>query len=221
MPRVAVCLSGCGHKDGTEIHEATLTLLALDQAGAEIVCCAPDVAQTTVFDHLNGKCVSGETRNVLVESARIARCSIKDLAAIRAADIDALIVPGGLGAAKNLCSFADDGPDCTVHPEVERLAGEMLEARKPIGAICIAPAMLARIVGKRGLHPQLTIGTDPQTAAAIEKMGARHTECAVTSFVVDEEHRIVTTPAYMLAKGPAEVFEGIRGLVGAVLGLIR
>jgi len=219
MPRVAVCLSGCGHKDGTEIHEATLALLALDQAGAEIVCCAPNMAQTAVFDHLNGKCVSGETRNVLVESARIARCSIKDMGTIHAADIDALIFPGGLGAAKNLCSFVDDGPDCTIHPEVERLAGEMLDARKPIGAICIAPAMLARILGKRGLHPQLTIGTDTRTAAAIEKMGARHTECAVTSFVVDQEHRLVTTPAYMLAKGPAEVFEGIRGLVGAVLGL--
>ena len=222
MPRVAVCLSGCGHKDGTEIHEATLTLLALDQAGAEIVCCAPDMAQTTVCDHRNGQDVSGETRNVLVESARIARCNnIHDLTTIRAADIDALIIPGGLGAAKNLCSFAQDGPECRVHPEVERIVGEMLDTGKPIGAICIAPAMLARIVGKRGLHPQLTIGTDPQTAAAIEKMGARHTQCAATSFVVDQEHRIVTTPAYMLAKGPAEVYEGVRGLVGAVLELLR
>lgn len=220
MPRVAVCLSGCGHKDGTEIHEATLTLLALDQASAEIVCCAPDMVQTTVFDHHHDKYISGETRNVLVESARIARCEISDLATIRAADIDALIIPGGLGAAKNLCSFIEDGPDCTVHPEVDRLVGEMLDVRKPVGAICIAPALLARIVGKRDQHPQLTIGTDPQTAAVIEKMGARHVECAVTSFVVDKKHRLVTTPAYMLAKGPAEVYEGVRGLVGAVLGLI-
>jgi len=220
MPRVAVCLSGCGHKDGTEIHEATLTLLALDQAGAEIVCCAPNMDQTTVFDHYEGKPVPGETRNVLVESARIARCEISDLATIHATDIDALIIPGGLGAAKNLCSFLEDGSDCTVHPEIERLVGEMLDAHKPVGAICIAPALLARIVGKRGLHPKLTIGTDHQTAAVVEKMGARHTDCAATSFVVDQEHRLVTTPAYMLAKGPAEVYEGIRGLVQAVLEMV-
>ncbi len=221
MARVGVCLSGCGFLDGAEIHEAVLTLLALDQAGAKIVCCAPDVEQAGVMDHLAKAPAGGTSRNVLVESARIARGDIQDLANVHARDIDAIIFPGGFGAAKNLCNFADAGPDCTVNPEVERLAGEMLEAGKPIGAICIAPALLARIVGKRDLHPTVTIGTDAQTAAAIEKMGVRHEDCPCTSLVVDETHRIATTPAYMLGKGPAEVFEGIGKLVDAVLGMVQ
>ncbi len=220
MARVAVCLSGCGVKDGSEIHEAVLTLLALDQAKAQIVCCAPDAAQAAVVDHLTGQPVPGEKRNILVESARIARGQIKDLAEVRAAEIDAVIFPGGFGAAMNLCDFATAGPDCRVHPEVERLVGEMLAARKPIGAICIAPAMLARVLGGRKVAGRVTIGTDAQTAGAIEKMGVRHESCACTAFVIDEQNRLVTTPAYMLGSGPAEVFEGIRGLVGEVLRLV-
>ncbi len=219
MARVVVCLSGCGVFDGSEIHESVLTLLALGQAGAEVICCAPNVDQADVVNHLTRSPVAGEKRNVLVESARIARGEIRDLAAIRADAIDALIFPGGLGAARNLSTFASDGASCSVHPEVERLVGEMLEARKPIGAICIAPAMLARIVGGRGLQATVTIGTDTETAAAIEQMGIGHADCACESFITDERHRLVTTPAYMLGKGPAEVFEGIRGLVGEVLRL--
>jgi enhancing lycopene biosynthesis protein 2 len=219
MARVAVCLSGCGVRDGSEIHEAVLTLLALDEAGAEIVCCAPNIDQAMVVDHAAGTPTKNERRNVLVESARIARGNIRDLAGVHAFDIDALIFPGGFGAALNLCSFAKDGADCSVNPEVERLAGEMLDAGKPIGAICIAPAMLARIVGRHGLHPQLTIGTDADTAAAMEKMGVRHVSCGVNTIVTDESHRIVSTPAYMLGKGPAEVYEGIRALVQQVLRL--
>jgi len=219
MPRVGVCLSGCGVYDGSEIHEAVLTLLALDQAGAEIVCCAPNVDQPAVVNHLD-RSATREKRNVLIESARIARGNIRDLAAVKASQIDALIFPGGLGAAKNLCTFADDGPACKVNPEVERLVGEMLAAGKPIAAICIAPAMLARILGQRGIKAQLTIGTDPAPAGAIEKMGVTHHSCPCVSFVVDSKHKIVTTPAYMLGKGPAEVFEGINGLVGEVLRLV-
>lgn len=219
MARVAVCLSGCGVFDGSEIHEAVLTLLALDQAGAEILCCAPNVDQAAVIDHLTKSPAAGTSRNVLVESARIARGNIVDLAQVKASQIDALIFPGGFGAAKNLCDFADRGAECTVHPQVERLAGEMLDAGKPIGAICIAPAMLARIVGGRGMHPRMTIGNDRQTAAAMEKMGVRHLDCPCESFVVDEAHKIVTTPAYMLGKGPAMVFQGIQKLVEEVLRL--
>jgi enhancing lycopene biosynthesis protein 2 len=219
MPRVGVCLSGCGVYDGSEIHEAVLTLLALDQAGAEIVCCAPNVDQSAVVNHLDRSAMR-EKRNMLIESARIARGNIRDLAAVKASHIDALIFPGGFGAARNLSTFADDGPDCTVNPQVDRLVGEMLAAGKPVAAICIAPAMLARILGQRGLKAQLTIGTDPATAGAIEKMGATHHSCPCASFVVDPKHKIVTTPAYMLGKGPAEVFEGINGLVGEVLRLI-
>lgn len=220
MPKVGVCLSGCGVFDGSEIHEAVLTMLALDQAGAEIVCCAPNVDQAVVIDHLTQRPASGTSRNVLVESARIARGDVKDLAQVKASQIDALIFPGGFGAARNLCDFAEKGPDCTVHPEVERLAGEMLDAGKPIGAICIAPAMLARIVGGRGMHPRMTIGNDKETAAALEKMGVAHLDCPCESFVVDEAHKIVTTPAYMLGKGPAMVFAGIQKLVQEVLRLV-
>ena len=136
MKTVAVCLSGCGFLDGAEIHEAVLTLLALDQAGAKVVCCAPDVAQAGVINHATHQPESG-TRNVLVESARIARGEIRNLREVRAADIDALIFPGGFGAAKNLCTFAVDGAACTVNADVERLAGDILAACKPIGAICI------------------------------------------------------------------------------------
>lgn len=216
MARVAVCLSGCGFLDGAEIHEAVLTLLALDQAGASVVCCAPDVPQAQVVDHVTKDRV-GERRNVLAESARIARGKIVPIDQVDAKTIDALIFPGGFGAALNLCTFAVDGPDCTVDPDVEALAASMLELKKPIGAICIAPAMLARIVGRRNLAAKLTIGTDKGTAAALEKMGAKHCDCPVTEMVVDREHKIVSTPAYMLGKGPAEVFEGIRKCVAEVL----
>ena len=218
MKKLAVCLSGCGVFDGAEIHEAVCTLLALDLAGAKYVCCAPDMPQPGVIDHVK-KQPANETRNILVEAARIARGDIQDIKKIKAADIDGLIFPGGLGAAKNLSTFATDGANCTVNADVERLVGEMLAAKKPIGAICIAPAMLARIVGQKDLHPKMTIGTDAQTAAALNRMGAQHVDCAVTEAVTDELHKIVSTPAYMLANGPAQMWEGVRRLVNEVLRL--
>ena len=221
MAKIAVCLSGCGFKDGAEIHEAVVTLLALDRKGVDIICCAPNIEQTSVVNHLTNQTVAGEKRNVLVESARIARGNIVDVNEIRADQIDGLIFPGGMGAAQNLSTFASDGPACKVHPHIGRLVGQMLADRKPIGAICIAPAMLARILGKQNINPRMTIGNDKQTAAAMEKMGARHVECPANDCVVDQEHGIVTTPAYMLAKGPAEVFEGIRRLVNEVLRLTQ
>lgn len=220
MPKVAVCLSGCGFLDGSEIHEAVFTLLALDQAGAQIVCCAPNKPQMHVVDHTKQKPAAGESRNVLTESARIARCEIQPLAAVEASDIDALILPGGFGAAKNLSTFAVDGANCTIDPGVERLVNDMLEMKKPVGAICIAPAVIARIVGKKSIRASLTIGTDRDTAAAIESMGAKHNECAVTEIAVDQAHKIVSTPAYMLGQGPAEVHAGIKKLVDEVLRLI-
>ena len=218
MKKIAVCLSGCGVFDGSEIHEAVCTLLALDQAGAKAVCCAPDIAQASVINHLK-KQPSGETRNVMIEAARIARGDIVDVKKIKAADVDGLIFPGGLGAAKNLSNFADRGANCTVNADVERLVGDLLAAGKPIGAICIAPAMLARIVGRRDLHPKMTIGTDQGTAAALHAMGVQHVDCPTTEMVCDEKHKIVTTPAYMLATGPAQVYEGVRKLVAEVLRL--
>ena len=213
---VGVLLAGCGVFDGSEIHEAVLTLLFLDRAGASIVCMAPDMDQLHVINHLT-QTPSGETRNVLVESARIARGDIRDVATVGVGDLDALIIPGGFGAAKNLSDFAVKGPEATVHPEVERLLGEMADAGKPIGAICIAPATLTRALGKR--TPRVTIGNDVGTAAAIETMGGKHTPCSVVEVCVDEKNKIVTTPAYMLGPGIKEVAEGIETLVGRVLAL--
>lgn len=217
MPKkVAVLLSGCGFLDGAEIHEAVLTLLALDQRGATYTCCAPNIPQADVVDHLTHKPGHGQ-RSVLHESARIARGQIKDLATINARDFDALILPGGYGAAKNLCDFATRGPECSVEPEVERVVGEFMNSGKPIGAICIAPALIARLAGKQGIKATLTIGNDAGTAKAITAMGCVHETRPVTDIAVDADNKIVTTPAYMLGPGPAAVFEGIRKCVDQVL----
>ena len=220
MAKVAVCLSGCGFMDGSEIHEAVLTLLALDQAGATAVCCAPNIEQPSVIDHYSTSPAPGTARNILVESARIARGKITDLARMHADMVDALILPGGFGAAKNLCNFADKGPDCTVNPQVERFVGEMLETGKPIGAMCIPPPLLPTNDARRAMQPKITIGNDPATAAALGKLGIQHVDSPCESVVVDQAHRIVTTPAYMLGQGPAQVFEGVRKLVDEILAMI-
>ncbi len=218
MPKIGVVLSGCGVMDGSEIHESVLTLLALSQAGAEAVCLAPNVDQVQVINHLTGE-ETKEKRNVLVESARIARGKIKDIKTVKASDFDALIFPGGYGAAKNLCTFAFDGADCKVHPEVARLVKEVHQAGKPIGAICISPALMAKIF--QGGAVKLTIGDDPETAGAIQKMGQEHVPCNVRETCVDEKNKIVTTPAYMLAQNLAEAYAGIEKLVGEVLSLSK
>jgi enhancing lycopene biosynthesis protein 2 len=215
MKRVGVVLSGCGVYDGSEIHEAVITLLALDRAGAAAVCMAPDVDQAHVVNHLTGA-ETGETRNVLVESARIARGQVKDIRDVTARELDALIFPGGYGAAKNLSTFAFKGADCTVHGDVARLVKQMHQAGKPIGAICISPVAIARIFGGE-IQVDLTIGSDPETAEAIERMGAKHVEAPVTEIVVDEANKVVSTPAYMDAKTISEAAEGIGKLVDAVL----
>ncbi len=217
MARVGVILSGCGYLDGAEIQEAVLTLLALDRAGAEAICLAPDVPQRKVVNHLTGE-EQGESRNVLVESARIARGQIRDVAEATAEELDALILPGGFGAALNLCDFAVAGPDCTVDPGVARLVREVHAASKPIGAICIAPALIAKILGDEGV--ELTIGNDAETAAALERMGAHHCDCPVDAFVVDRKQKVVTTPAYMLGPGVKDVAAGIERCVAETLGLI-
>ena len=219
MPRVGVVLSGCGVYDGAEIHESVLTLLALDRAGAEAVCLAPDVAQKHVVNHLTGQPEKGESRNVLVEAARIARGKVKDLAGFDPAGLDALVLPGGFGAAKNLCDFSFRGADCEVHPEVARVVRAVHEAGRPVGAICIAPVILARLLG--GERPKLTIGSDPGTAAAIEKMGGAHVACGGGGAVVDAERRLVTTPAYMLDSPISEVAAGIDELVAEVLAMAK
>ncbi len=216
--KVGVMLSGCGVFDGSEIHEAVLTLLALDKAGAEIVCMAPDMDQVHVINHLTQEQVK-EKRNVLVESARIARGKIKNLKDVKASDLDALIMPGGTGAAKNLSTFAIQGTDAQVNPEVKRLLNEMVSAGKPVGAICIAPATLTKALSDK--KPQVTIGNDLNTAQAIEKMGGGHKNCTVDMIHVDENNKIVTTPAYMLGPGIKDIAVGIEKLVNKVVSMIK
>jgi enhancing lycopene biosynthesis protein 2 len=215
--KVGLLLSGCGVQDGSEIHEAVLTLLALDRADVEIVFVAPDIGQSKVTNHATGNDVP-ETRNVLVESARIARGKVVDLAGVKGEDLDGVALPGGFGAALNLCTFGKDGPKCSVNPEVERLLKEMHAAGKPILALCIAPALIARVLGSA--HVRVTIGNDADTAAAIEALGAKHEACAVDKWVVDSDHKIVTTPAYMLATRISEVAAGIDAAVQAFTRLL-
>lgn len=218
--RIGVILSGCGVYDGSEIHEAVITLLAIDRAGAEAVCMAPDIPQMHVINHLAGEPAEGETRNVLVESARIARGDIKDLASAQVADLDAVILPGGFGAAKNLCNFAVAGPDCEVNPDVARLIREMYIAKKPIAAVCIAPAVLSKVLGDEKVAHKLTIGNDEGTAAAMANMGTEHVQCPVEEFIVDPVNKLVSSPAYMLAGSISEAAEGIEKTVQALVDLI-
>lgn len=217
MKKIGVVLSGCGVYDGSEIHEAVFTLLAIDKNGAEAVCMAPDM-ELTEINHLSGE-ATGATRNVLLESARIARGKIKNIKEVQAKDLDAVIFPGGFGAAKNLCNFAVKGAEATIHPEVARLLKDMAAAKKPIGAICIAPALIAATLGTQ-YKPKVTIGTDAGTAAAIKQTGSEHVDCPVREFVVDRENKIVTTPAYMLAEHISEAADGIEKAVKAVFDLL-
>ena len=213
--KIAVILSGCGVYDGAEIHESVITLLRLDQRGALVQCFAPNIAQLHVINHLTGEEMP-ESRNVLVESARIARGNIKDIREASVEDFDALIVPGGFGAAKNLSNFAVEGAGCTVQPEVLALAEAFAEAGKPVGLICISPALAAKIYGP---GVTCTIGNDADTAAAMNKMGATHKDCAVSDIVEDKARKLVCTPAYMLAQSISEAASGINKLVDRVLEL--
>lgn len=217
MRTVGVVLSGCGFLDGAEIQEAVSVLIALSQRGVACQCIAPR-KPLRVVDHATGE-PTGETRDVLTEAARIARGEIADLAEVKGGDFDALILPGGFGAAKNLCTFAEKGPDCDVDPDVERVLREAHKAGRPIGFACIAPALCARVFGTES--PLVTIGHDAGTAEAIEKTGARHTAAGVTEIVVDEDLRFVTTPAYMEETNPADVFEGVSKMVERVLEFVR
>jgi len=215
MKRVAVILSGCGVFDGAEIHESVLVLLALDRAGAQAICAAPDMPQHHVINHLTKQPVLNETRNVLAESARIARGNIISLSRLRVSEVDAMIVPGGLGAGKNLCNFALAGDHYSVNHDVAKLLQEARRLGKPLGFVCLAPAIAAKLFGPEGL--EFTIGSDPDAARVMQGAGAVHVKCAVRDVVVDRRLKIVTTPAYMLASRITEAEAGINKLVQAVL----
>lgn len=213
MKKIAVVLAGCGVFDGAEIHEAVLTLLAIRKLGAEYVIFAPDKEQHHVMNHYTHK-ESAEKRNVLVESARIARGKIIPLSDFKATDFDALVFPGGFGVAKNLCTFAFDGPDCKIDTLVEMAIKGMLNDRKPIGAMCIAPVILAKIIGN---DVKLTIGNDVSTASAIKKMNAQHVNTGHGEIVVDQKYKVVTTPCYMLDADITHIQQGTENLVKALL----
>ena len=214
MAKVGVVLCGCGMHDGSEVHEATLSLLFLARAGADIVCMAPDVNQADVIDHVTAKPMA-EKRSALLEAARIARGKITDIKMVKATDLDALVLPGGVGAAKTLSDFAANGANMTVNPEVARLVTEMHTAGKPMGFICIAPVIAAKVLGAT-----VTIGSDRNVAAAIAQMGGKHVACRVDEIVLDEKNRVVSTPAYMLGEIISQVAPGIEKLVAGVLKLV-
>lgn len=214
MKKIAVVLSGCGVYDGAEIHESTLTMLAIAQQGAAYQCFAPDMDQTHVVNHLTGEEMV-EKRNVLVEAARIARGDIKPLSEYNPAEYDAIVFPGGFGAAKNLCTFAFDGPDCSVNPDVETAIRSTVIAEKPVGALCISPAVVAKVLG----DVNVTIGQDKGTAEAIEKLGATHTTTTHGEIVVDEKYKLVTTPCYMLDATIGQIAEGANNIVAKILEL--
>ena len=212
MKNIAVVLAGNGVYDGAEIHEATLTLLAIAQQGAAYQCFAPDVDQAHVVNHISGEEMP-ETRNVMVEAARIARGNIKALSEYKATDYDAIIFPGGFGAAKNLCTFAFDGPDCKVNPDVEKAIRATVEAEKPVGALCISPAIIAKVLG----DVKLTIGQDKGTADALEALGAKHVATTHGEIVVDEKYKVITTPCYMLDATITQIADGASNVVAKML----
>lgn len=216
--KVAVILSGCGYQDGSEINESVMTLLALEKSRAEVQCLAPDIAQKHVIDHRTGEAYEDGDRNVLMESARIARGEIQVLDDIRLENFDALIFVGGFGAAKNLSSFAFDGPDYDVDPGVNDLIQAAHAKGIPQGFMCIAPVLAARALGHKQVL--LTIGNDPSIAEALKLKGATHQECPVDDIIVDRGNRVVSTPAYLLAKSITDAEAGINRLVASVLQMV-
>lgn len=218
MPKIGVILSGCGVFDGSEIHEAVAVLHAIDRHGAQAVCLAPEM-ELDEINHLNQQ-PTGKKRSVLMESARVARGDVTPLAEVKGGDFDAIVLPGGFGAAKNLCDFASKGPECTAHPEVTRVLTEAQRAGRPLGFACISPAVAARVFGKE-LGPNLTIGDDAATAGGLEAMGATHQDCEVAGVVVDNRHRIVSTPAYMRPERITDVFTGIGAMVDKVMEMVE
>lgn len=219
--RVGVLLSGCGVQDGSEVYEAVLTILALERGGAQIQAMAPDISLAQVINHYVGDEVRGETRSVLAESARIVRGKIVSTREVSAHDLDALVIVGGFGVTKNLCSFAADGVAARVQPDCLRLITELNALGKPIGAMCAAPILVALALRTVGKRPSLTVGTDPQTGTRLAEIGARMAETQVDEIHVDAQEKLVSTAAFMLAHSPLEAEPGISALCSKVLEMAR
>mgnify|MGYP000625057557 CR=1 FL=1 len=216
MKKIAVVLSGCGVYDGAEIYETVITLLSIEEFGAKYQCIAPNIDQMHVINHHTGEVSDNECRNVLIESARLARGDVIDLDQADPSDYDALIIPGGFGAAKNLSDFAIQGEKSKAHDKLVEFSKEIHMQGKPVGLMCIAPAIAPFIFGEK---VDFTIGSDVETAKTIESIGGVHRECDVSDIVVDEQHKVVTTPAYMSANSISEAAVGIRKLVNKVVDL--
>lgn len=216
MKKAAVILSGSGVYDGAEIQESVVTLLALDRAGVNVEIFAPNIDQYHVINHINGKEMN-EKRNVLIEAARIARGEIKDIKGVDVKNFDMIVFPGGFGVAKNFCDLAFKGKDCVVEPIIEEFVIQALSEKIPLGFICIAPALLAKIASKIGLKLEVTIGSDIETAQIIESFGSTHIQCPVNDIAIDKKNKIITVPAYMEGKGIAEVAEGIEKLISELM----
>lgn len=215
---IAVLLGGCGTFDGSEIQESVLTLLSIKQCEVNYQCFSIDEPQHHVTDH-NSKSVDNNTiRNMLIESARIARGDIKNISELLVDQYDALIIPGGFGVAHNFCDFAIKGKDFSVRSDIARICLEFTKAEKPVGFICIAPVMIAKIYC--GFNVKMTIGNDTQVADIITSMGMKHVNTMVDEICIDEKYKIVSTSAYMLAENIAQVYDGIFKLVSAVVKLI-
>ncbi|MGC9374980.1 MAG: isoprenoid biosynthesis glyoxalase ElbB [Bacteroidales bacterium] len=215
MKKIAVVLAGNGVFDGSEIHEATLTLYSIVKNGASYEIFAPNIDQHHVINHLTGDEMK-EKRNVLTEAARIARGKINDLKNFNADNVDAIIFPGGFGVAKNLCTFAFDGTNCKVNIDVEKAIRSMHERKKPIGALCISPVLIAKVLG----DIEVTIGQDKDTAKAINEMGAKHKDTNHGEIIVDKKNKIVTTPCYMLDANIGQVGDGANNVVKKIVEMI-
>lgn len=215
MKKFAVVLSGCGVYDGAEIHESTLSMLAIAKQGCSYEIFAPDTKQHHVINHITGEEME-ESRNVLVESARIARGSIHDLKQFNPENFDGLLFPGGFGAAKNLSTWAFEGADATVLPEVEDAIRGMVDLKKPVGALCISPVILAKVLGA----VNLTIGDDEGTIDALESLDATHVYTTHGEVVIDTDHNLVTTPCYMLDATIVQIAEGADNMVDAMIRMM-
>ena len=226
--KIGVLLSGNGVYDGSEIHEAVSTLIALDKLGVEAVCMAPDIPQHHVVNHITGDEMD-ESRNVLVESARIARGAISPLSEVTAESIDGLVMPGGFGAAKNLSSWAFNGPEAAVESETKRLIQAMVQAKKPIASLCVSPVVIARALQDSGIKTKLTLGTTEASSpydiegfhAGVASVGVEPVVCALGDIVVDEENLIVTSPCYMMDASVSQIYDGIYKACEALVNLAR
>lgn len=221
--KIGVLLSGCGVYDGSEVHESTFALLAIEQHGGEAVCFAPDTEQLHVINHLNGEEID-QKRNVLVESARIARGAIEAASEANPETLDALVIPGGFGTAKNHTQWAIKGPETDINPEVKRLILGMVEQKKPVVGLCMGPTTIAKALEGTTTHASLTVGTDQEAspydiggiAQGMEKVGAHARMRSITEIEVDETNRIISAPCYMMEASILQVHNNVQQAIKAL-----